>query len=147
MRGQQRRQPLDDGKAHGQADTELQQKAVHRVGRLGAIVEPRLAHAVQRRQRLQGLGLGGGAKRIVGRTAASQMASASMKSFLLPSTKGRTYCGEISLTSWPKEMSLRARRCARAGLHHGRAGVKLGNELDELLAVELPAEHRQPLAA
>jgi len=33
-----------------------------------------------------------------------------------------------------------------AGLHHGRAGVELGKELDELLAVELPTEHRQPLA-
>lgn len=40
----------------------------------------------------------GGTNRIDGRDAASQMASASMKLFLLAVTKGRTNCGEISLT-------------------------------------------------
>jgi len=46
-------------------------------------------------------GLFGVTKRMEGRHAASQMASASMKSFLLLLPKGRTNCGEISLTSWP----------------------------------------------
>ncbi len=56
----------------------------------------------------------GWTKRIDGREAASHMASASTKSFLLLLTNGRTNCGEISLVSCPKSEIQRAIKCAPA---------------------------------
>ena len=56
----------------------------------------------------------GWTKRIDGREAASHMASASTKSFLLLLTNGRTNCGEISLVSCPKSEIRRAKKCAPA---------------------------------
>jgi len=49
-----------------------------------------------------------GTKRMLGRTTASQIPSASAASFLLVLTKGRTYWGGISRTSWPRLRSSRA---------------------------------------
>jgi len=50
-----------------------------------------------------------GTTRIVGRVTASQIASASAASVLPRLTKGFTYCGGISLTSWPRAEISRAR--------------------------------------
>jgi transposase len=47
-------------------------------------------------------------KRIDGRDAASQIASASTKSFLLLLTNGRTNCGDISFGECPNSSNLRA---------------------------------------
>lgn len=48
------------------------------------------------------------AKRMAGREAASQITSASTKSFLLVLTKDLTYWGEISRTSCPNTWTRRA---------------------------------------
>lgn len=50
----------------------------------------------------------GATKRIEGREAASQIASASTKSFLFDLTNGRTNWGEISLVSCPSALISRA---------------------------------------
>jgi hypothetical protein len=47
-------------------------------------------------------------KHMPGRPAASQIAAASLRSFLARLTKGFTYCGGIRRTSWPSAVSLRA---------------------------------------
>lgn len=57
-------------------------EAVHLMGRLGAVMDQGLVHPMQHGKRLLRLGLGR-------HEAASQIAAASMKSFLLPFTKGR----------------------------------------------------------
>src|SRR5215218_7165891 len=49
---------------------------------------------------------------MVGRTTASQIASASAASVLFVLTKGFTYWGGISRTSWPRACSSRAQWCA-----------------------------------
>ncbi len=49
-----------------------------------------------------------GTKRIPGRPAASQIASASLRSFFARFTKGFTYCGGMRRTSWPRAVSSRA---------------------------------------
>ncbi|VVE53709.1 hypothetical protein PTE31013_04906 [Pandoraea terrigena] len=77
-----------------------------------------------------------------GRTAASQIASASAKSFLLPLTKGRTKCGEISLTWCPNALNVRACAC----LHDDRASGKICGKFHKLLARHFPAEHLLTLA-
>ncbi|MCY1536758.1 hypothetical protein D9M68_722280 [compost metagenome] len=66
----------------------------------------------------------GETNRIEGREAASQIASASTKSFLLLLTKGRTNCGEISLVSCPMLVSSRATKCepAQASITTVQAG-------------------------
>src|SRR3712207_4529328 len=53
-----------------------------------------------------------GTKRMVGRTTASQIASASAASVLFVLTKGFTYWGGISRTWWPRACSARAQWCA-----------------------------------
>jgi hypothetical protein len=49
-----------------------------------------------------------GTKRMVGRVIASQISSASRASFLFVFTYGRTNCGAINLTLWPKPCKRRA---------------------------------------
>ena len=49
-----------------------------------------------------------GTKRIFGRTTASQIASASLRSLLFVFTYGFTNCGAISRTVWPNSESFRA---------------------------------------
>ena len=54
----------------------------------------------------------GGTKRMVGRPTASQMASASFRSFLFDFTYGVTNWGLIRRTWWPRSVSTLAQKCA-----------------------------------
>ncbi len=76
------------GNTARQADAELQQKSVHLVGGFNALPYQRVPDPMQGGHCLRGF-----TKRIEGREAALQIASASTKSFLLLLTKGRTNCG------------------------------------------------------
>lgn len=87
MFGQHRRQPANRRLPNGQTDAELKEKSVYLVGFLGAITDRRLTHPMQNRQALLSTVLGD-KNRNDGREAASQMASASTKSFLSPLMKG-----------------------------------------------------------
>jgi hypothetical protein len=83
--------------ADRQADAKFEQETVHLVTGLRAVAHQRLADPVQA-DRVCCDSVFGVTNRMDGRAAASQIASASTKSFLLLLTKGRTNCGEMSLT-------------------------------------------------
>jgi hypothetical protein len=80
-------------------------------------------------------------KRMFGRTTASQMPSASAAAFLLDLTNGRTYCGGIRRTSWPRRCSSRPVMAARAGLNTDQGPRKASKEHHDLGAAKAPAEH------
>ena len=69
-----------------------------------------------------------GTKRMLGRDAASLIASASIPSFLPRLTKGLTYCGGISRTRWPSAISSRPQWCdpphASSTTSHGASLAK-----------------------
>ena len=68
------------------------------------------------------------ANRMVGRTNASQIASASDALFLLVFTNGFTYCGGISRTSWPSACFPCPVMSARAGFHADQAWCQIRKE-------------------
>jgi hypothetical protein len=107
VHGENSRQTRNGSLSHRQTDAVLEQEAMHLVGCPGAIAHHRFAHAMQNR-RVCCDSVFAVTNLIVGRDAASQIASASTKSFLFDLTNGRTNCGEISLTMCPNVASLRA---------------------------------------
>src|SRR4051812_33737871 len=64
----------------------------------------------------------GATKRMVGRCAASQIASASVALFFCRLTNGLTYAGGISRTACPSMPISRAQLGAAAGLYRDHAG-------------------------
>ena len=87
------------GPSFGGDHPELGQVAAERVDGLGALANQQVPRAKH-----DGCGLWlrlEATKRIVGRWAASQIASASAMSFFCRLTKGFTYAGAISFTVWP----------------------------------------------
>src|SRR3954451_5668104 len=82
-------------------------------------------------------------KRIVGRWAASQIASASAMSFFWRLTNGFTYAGAISFTVWPFGDLAAPVVGAATGLHGHRAGRQRCQERQKLAAAQLLAkDHR-----
>ena len=78
-----------------------------------------------------------------GRATASQIASASLRSFLLVFTYGLTNCGAMSLhlVAQLDELARPVVRAA-AGFHPDQAGRQVGKELQHLAALQLLAQHR-----
>ncbi|ALG78929.1 hypothetical protein XM56_11150 [Yersinia enterocolitica] len=73
-----------------------------------------------------------------GREAASQMASASTKSFLLLLTKGRTNWGGNKLNLVTELLNFKGHKMgAGTGFHHHSGGGTIGEELGKLLARKL----------
>jgi hypothetical protein len=70
-------------------------------------------------------------KRIDGRDAASQIASASTKSFLLLLTNGRTNCGDISW-GMPNSSNLRAIKRTATGFHCDGCSGACRQKFDQL---------------
>jgi hypothetical protein len=86
--------------AVGDDEAVFRQQATNLVNQSGALYHRLTAQAVNGLDILL-LDALEGTKRMVGRWAASAIASASAASFLLDLTKGLTNCGAISCTSWP----------------------------------------------
>ncbi len=110
---QHERQPFYYSITYRQADSKFQQETVDLVG---VFTLSLMSDSLTRCNALMACWVSvlGWTKRIDGREAASHMASASTKSFLLLLTNGRTNCGEISLVSCPKSEIQRAIKCAPA---------------------------------
>jgi hypothetical protein len=80
---------------------------------------------------------------MVGRLIASQIASASILSFLPRLTYGLMYCGGISITSCPKSRSTRAQWCeAPHASSPIRVDPSLAKEFLHLAASDLPSQYR-----
>lgn len=105
--GQHRAQRIE---ALSDLDATVEQEAADLVGERQALLQHPVACPVQRLH-VHCSSVRTGTKRMVGSTTASEIASASLKSFFCDFTNGLTNCAGNSLTVWPSAKNLRAKYC------------------------------------